>query len=204
MKRLTLPALLLVMMTSGCEKREFYFTSSYSESGSFTVNQAGAFSESATYTLDETLNALNLPSDVLIDSIYINSISIKGQTLAGNQATGLNVQGTLTYGGQSMNLFNTNTVAITGSGIAELGLNDLNPSAINLLKKFMTASILNFLGLPFGSFPLQNSFTVAVTGTPAAPSQSSVVNLTLDFNIAFDLSYYTCVDALPFMGNPCY
>ena len=204
MKKPLIILMLLGIMAGGCEFRNLSFSIPYFESGNYTINQIGAFTETATFTLEETIDALDLPDNVQMDSIYIKSISIKGKVLTGNEATGLNVQGSLTYDNQTLTLFNPNYVVIESGDIVELGMKDLNPAAISLLKKFMTAEIFYFLGIPIGPFNLTDEFfTITISGTPT-PSQSSQINLIVDVNIAFDLSYHACIETIPFIGTECH
>ena len=100
--------------------------------------------------------------------------------MEGNNATGISLQGTLTYSGETRNLFNTNQIVISSSGIDKIGLSDLNPEAVTLLKNFLTASIYQYYGFPFGGFNLtDNFFTVTVSGT-LTPAATNQVNVSLD------------------------
>ena len=71
MKNYILMLLALGALTAGCEKRQFDFASSYSESASYTIDLTGPFNHTTTVSLDETLDVLDVPDETDIDAIYI-------------------------------------------------------------------------------------------------------------------------------------
>ncbi|MBG0861083.1 MAG: hypothetical protein IQL11_16415 [Bacteroidales bacterium] len=203
MKNYILMLLALGALTAGCEKRQFDFASSYSESASYTIDLTGPFNHTTTVSLDETLDVLDVPDETDIDAIYIKSISLKGQTLQNNEATGVDVSGTITYDGQSTQLFNSNHIEIQSNGFTELGLSDLNSTAISFLKEFMTAVVKEYLGFPVGSFNLTDHFfTITLAGSPT-PAESARINLSIEIRISFDLGFSGCIKTLPFLGEEC-
>ena len=191
-------------LLSSCEKRQFDFVSSHVESGIYNVEETGSFNETATINLGETLNAIDVPENADVESVHIKSISIKGTALAGNEATGINLQGTLTYHGETVNLFNSNVIPIVNNAIPEIGINNLNPAAITLIKNFFTAGIYTYLGIPLGGgFDFtDNFFTVEVSGS-GTPGANTPIHMRFEVNVAFDLSYSACLDALMFTGDDC-
>jgi hypothetical protein len=203
MKKYLLFLIVPAFFLSACEKRLLDFASTYSESGTYTVNQTGPFSETVTFNAQETLDALDLPEDLVIDSLFIQNITLKGTTQTGNTATGVNIQGTVTYAGQTLHLFNSNSIAINNNGVTELALTSLNPTAVRLLKNFFTAEIYDYLGIPYPGFNhTDRFFTISVSGSPT-PGPSAQLNLNLELTISFDFSYSGCFDVVSFMGEDC-
>lgn len=208
MKKIPLILVILGFLASSCEKRRFEFVSNHPESGVFTINETGSFNETKTLSLSETLNSLDIPDGADIEEVYINSISAKGLALQGNQATGFNIQGTLTYDGNTVNLFNSNTFSITNNEISEIRLSNLNPTAIELIKNFFQAGIYTFLGIPLGQlggfFTYTDDYiTIEVNGT-STPGTSTPIHMQFELVIDFDLTYSACVESLPFMGDDCF
>ena len=204
MKKNILIILIVALFAYSCEWREFGLSPELTESGTYILDDQGSFNETKTFSLIGVFDELDLPETALISEIYIQSLSITGVTLTGNEANGINIQGTVTYDNETVNLFTVNNIAIVNNGIQEIALNNLNPVAMELLKNFMKAKIFSFYGFPWSDdFELTDNFiTINVFGT-VNPSASSRINLQCEFNINLAITYTYCMETLPFAGDEC-
>lgn len=100
MKKILIGSFVVIAtMNLGCEKRIFEYTTTVNQSAVYTVNDVGTFTKSAVITRASVAKAFSLPADAKVTQLQIESLSLRVDIGAGNQALTMRGTGTKIPGG---------------------------------------------------------------------------------------------------------
>lgn len=100
MKRILFTAFVVALTINlGCEKKIFEYTTTINQSTTYTINDVGTFLKSASITRQSVARAFSLPSDARVTELQIESLSLRVDLGAGNEASAMTASGVKTPGG---------------------------------------------------------------------------------------------------------
>jgi hypothetical protein len=171
--------LLALPLLSSCEKRLFHFIVTIDQTAPFVIDQTGSFNQTVPITEQDILRALDVPETGTITGVDIESLSLRVAVKDGNQATALNVSGTITEGGQTKSMFTNFPVTLVAVNAPFIGLNALIEDGISSLRRKINGYVK---GIDNSSFQI----TVSGTTVPANARALFDVNLKIKATVKYD------------------
>jgi hypothetical protein len=194
MKKIAAFLLLLPLpLLSGCEKRLFHFIVTIDQTAPFVIDQTGAFNQSVPITEQAILSALDVPEGGTITGVDIESLSLRVAVKNGNQATALNVSGTVTENGQTRSMFTNYPVPLVAVNAPFIGLNSLIEDGISSLRRKINGYVKRIDN---------SSFLITVSGTTVPANARALFDINL--KIKATVKYDECLDVpLGSSGDDC-
>lgn len=194
-----------IILLSSCEYRRFDFVVPFSDSAMYAVNQTGNFNETETIDPDDIMDDLDIPEDGAVEYFYIESITLSAETNSGNQASGINISGTLTDEEGTINLFSSNQLEFELGEINEININSLNSTAVHRIERtFQRSYYFRFWFWEYQELNLSDPqpFDISISGTTIPGNTAIVMDVSLKFNGSCD-AYY-CFKSVNIMLDPCF
>ena len=194
MKKLIPFLLAIALLSSSCEYSELTVTSDLNIDKTYEVNRTGPYSETASVSYNDVLNNLDIPSNVRIDEVNIESVSVKVVVLADNQATAITISGKLQLGSSSPDVFKNFVAPLVGVNTPFIGLNSLIDDGVAGLKSKLQAY------LKAQDF---SPFNIDLSGN-SSPIGGQKIHIQILLKILGSVKYTKCVN-LPFIlgGENC-
>lgn len=177
MKHFFLFLLAAPLFIVGCESQAFEFVGTINTEKIYLVDNSGTFNESAQVNMGEFIDSLNIPEDSQLGNVNIESLAIMVEPLDGNQASSVNVSGTVNIGGENITLFNNFQAASTNG--SWLSITGLAQSGIDAVRDKFQQYLDDVNSDPF---------TVSASGY-SAPTAGSRVHAKITIQITCTVTY---------------
>jgi len=186
---LALPGLL------GCEKQVFHLFVDFSHEAAYEFDGTGPFTYSATVTSPDIKDELDIPEDGRITRVEIKALSLRVDTLEGNEAVALALTGRIDDRTGPLDLlFENQAVPLVGLDVPYIGLNALIEAGITKLRNKINGFI---------DETNTAAFDIQVEGdsTPSGQRVHLLLTLVVDITVYYD----QCLDmpAALTNGEPC-
>jgi hypothetical protein len=165
------------LLIMGCESQEFEFVGTINTEKTYLVDNSGTFNESAQVVMGEFLDSLDIPEGSQLGDVNIESLTIMIEPLDGNQASSVNVSGSVNIGGENITLFNN--LQVTSTNGSWMSITGLAQSGIDAVRDKFQQYLDNT-----GSDP----FTVSASGY-SAPAAGSRVHARITIQITCTVTY---------------
>jgi hypothetical protein len=194
MKKLLPLILIITMLSSACEFSEMTITNNINVNKTYDVDKTGPYSGSAIVSYDEVLGNLDIPDNVRIDEVSIESLSAKVVVLADNQATAVKLNGNVQLGSSSPEVFNNYYAPLVAVDNKYIGINTLINDGIQGLKSKLEGYLKS------KDF---SAFTINI-GATSSPIEGKRIHAQVLLRITGTVKYTNCV-YLPFIlgGASC-
>lgn len=180
-----------VLFSSGCVKRYFKYTVNMNVSGTWHIDQTGAFNSTSFLTAK-----LDIPSDAEIIDVNIESLTLKPLRYFDHTATSVEAEGRL----DGNILFSRQTFRFD----VDLPLIGMTP--IEEVPDFLIQSEVEKLRLKLASFLKNKQFPPGSSVSLVGTTQGGRVHLAVDYSIKATIKYGRCEEVLEVMGDvaqPC-
>ena len=179
-----------VMLMGGCQKKRFHFVVPLNKVRTIAVNSTGEFAGYEKITAREIRAALNMPADVTITGVDLESVQIRVRHVEGNAATRVKLSGFVVDKGKPLLLFKDKSVPINNVDNKYIGLNVLIAEGVERLVGKINDHVkkVNDVDIEIG---------LTGDGDPAG----MLIKVEIDFKIVATVKYDQCVEVFDFFGG---
>lgn len=179
-----------VLLMGGCQKKRFHFVVPLNKVRTIAVNSTGEFAGYEKITAREIRAALNMPADVTITGVDLESVQIRVRHVEGNAATRVKLSGFVVDKGKPLLLFKDKSVPINNVDNKYIGLNVLIAEGVERLVGKINDHVKKV-----------NDVDIEIGLTGDSDPAGMLIKVEIDFKIVATVKYDQCVEVFDFFGG---
>ncbi len=174
------------LLLSGCVKRYFTYTTNFNVSGTWNIDETGAFNSTSTLAAK-----LDIPADANIIDVNIESLTLKPLRYVDHTATSVQAEGRLD--GNVLFPMQTFGFDINVPFLGSVGIEEVPDGLIQ--------GEVEKLRLKLVSFITNKQFPAGTTVSFVGTTQGGRAHLAIDYSVKASVKYGRCEEILEVMGD---